>query len=76
MVAEWQKSQKMHHLVTTKTEEDKKHQHKLEKFDKLSKQKSNSVRDLVALAAQICRPPPEKEDPGVLGYWSNPEEQV
>lgn len=65
----WQKDRKMHHLLN----EDCKRQHTL---DKLTKQNSNSVRDLVALAAQIFRPPPESEDPGIQGYWSNPEDQV
>lgn len=55
--------------------EDNKHQRRLEKFDKLSKQNSNSVRDLVTLAAQIVSLQPEEES-GVRGYWSNPEDQV
>jgi hypothetical protein len=63
----------MHHLLISHKEEKTKHQHMLEKFDKLSKQNSSSVRDLVTLAAQIVNPPPE----GYLrGYWSNPEDQV
>lgn len=71
-MAGWQKSEKMHHLLSH-GEEKRKHQHMLEKFDKLSKQNSNSVRDLVTLAAQIVHPQPEGD---LRGYWSNPEDQV
>lgn len=63
----------MHHLVSSNGEETKKQQHMLEKFDKLTRQHSNSVRDLVTLAAQIVRPQPEGD---LRGYWSNPEDQV
>ena len=55
-------------------QENRKHQHMLKKFDKLSRQNSNSVRDLVTLAAQIVHPCPEEGDPAFRGYWSNPEE--
>lgn len=72
VVAGWQKDQKMNRLLSTQNEDNRKHM--LEKFDKLSKQNSNSVRDLVRLAAQISHPQPE--DSGVRGYWSNPEDQV
>lgn len=64
----------MHRLLNPQNE-DNKHQRRLEKFDKLSKQNSNSVRDLVTLAAQIVSLQPEEES-GVRGYWSNPEDQV
>lgn len=64
----------MHHLLSNDGEENGKRQHMLEKFDKLLKQNSNSVRDLVTLAAQIVRPQPEEGD--LRGYWSNPEDQV
>ena len=39
-----------------------------------SEENSNSVRDLVTLAAQIVQPQPEEGD--IRGYWSNPEDQV
>ena len=64
----------MHHLLSSRKEEKSKHQHMLEKFDKLSRQNSNSVHDLVTLAAQIVHPPPEGGYQ--RGYWSNPEDQV
>lgn len=64
----------MHRLLNPQNE-DNKHQRRLEKFDKLSKKNSNSVRDLVTLAAQIVSLQPEEES-GVRGYWSNPEDQV
>ena len=55
----------------------------MEKLEGLSRQRSNSVRDLVALAAQIPRPamsqPSDEEPDGMaspLGYWSSPEDQV
>ncbi len=72
VVAEWRNHHKMQHLLKSQNETRK--QHLLEKFDKLSKENSNSVRDLVTLAAQIVRPQPE--DANTRGYWSNPEEQV
>ena len=76
----------MAHLFSSPNEdrETKKHQqHLMEKLEGLSKQRSNSVRGLVALAAQIPRPavsqPSDDEGDGVgspLGYWSSPEDQV
>lgn len=73
IVASWWKCDKMHHLLGNNSEEKRKQRHMLEKFDKLSKQNSNSVRDLVTLAAQIVRPQPEED---LRGYWSNPEDQI
>ena len=76
----------MSHLLAPPTDErdTKKHQqHLMEKLEGLSKQRSNSVRDLVALAAQIPRPAvSQQSDEEVdvvsspLGYWSSPEDQV
>ena len=55
----------------------------MEKLEGLSRQRSNSFRDLVALAAQIPRPAvsqqSDEEPDGMaspLGYWSSPEDQV
>lgn len=72
VVSGWRNHHKMQHLLSSKIETKK--QHLLEKFDKLSKENSSSVRDLVTLAAQIIHPQPE--DPSPRGYWSNPEDQV
>ena len=76
MVSNWKKHDKIHRLLNSPTEEKSKHQHMLEKFDKLSKKNSSSVRDLVTLAAQIVHPQPELEEGNFCGYWSNPEDQV
>ena len=72
IVAGWHKKEKMQHLLSVNSAENRDHQHLLEKFDKISKQNSNSVRNLVTLAAQIVQPQPED----YFGYWSNPEDQV
>ncbi len=78
----WHHNQKMHHLCSTREDMKRHHQqHMLEKFDKLSQKNSNSIRDLVTLAAQIPHPHQdegEEEVDGILnrGYWSNPEDQV
>ena len=76
----------MSHLLASPSEErdtKKRQQHLLEKLEGLSKQRSNSVRDLVALAAQIPRPAVNQHSddeiegvPSPLGYWSSPEDQV
>ena len=64
----------MKHLVSTQNEEVKKHLHMMKKkFDQMCLQNSNSVRNLVTLAAQISIPQQEDD---VSGYWSNPEDQV
>lgn len=72
IVAGWQKKEKMQHLLSVNSAENRDHQHLLEKFDRISKQNSNSVRNLVTLAAQIVQPQPED----YFGYWSNPEDQM
>lgn len=91
-MAGWQKNQEMQQLFSNPTEKDhfkKRHLH-IEKYEKISKVKrSDSVRSLVALAAQISRRPfsqgDEEEVDGVVsdpdglmgsGYWSNPEDQL
>lgn len=76
----------MSHLLVPPSEErdtKKRQQHLLEKLEGLSKHRSNSVRDLVALAAQIPCPAlsqqSDEEVDGVsspVGYWSSPEDQV
>ena len=55
----------MKHLVSTQNEEVKKHLHMMKKYDQMCMQNSNSVRDLVTLAAQISIPQQEDD---VAGY--------
>ena len=86
VLAGWQKSESMSHLLASPSEEretKKRQQHLMEKLEGLSRQRSNSVRDLVALAAQIPRPlvqqQSDEEVDGMAspsGYWSSPEDQV
>ena len=76
----------MCHLLASPDEERERknrQQHLMEKLEGFSKQRSNSVRDLVALAAQIPRPAvlqqSDDEVDGLAsptGYWSSPEDQV
>lgn len=76
----------MSHLLASPSEEREKKKHKqhlMEKLEGFSRQRSNSVRDLVALAAQIPRPTvlqqSDDEVDGMgspTGYWSSPEDQV
>lgn len=90
VVGGWQKSQTMGHLLSGANEEErerKRRQHLLlEQFEQgvAMKGRSSSVRDLVALAAQIPRQkPPRSEEGGeevdpndaanISGYCSNPE---
>ncbi len=83
LVSGWQKSQDMQHLFSTPSQEDS---HKVRtvshQFD-TAVQRSESVCNLVALAAQIPRlnpPDPagdeESEDVDGGGYWSNPEDHM
>ena len=84
----------MQHLFSAPSEEEahkRRHSHRMEKFEALSKmQRSDSVRSLVALAAQIPRhkyfqSEEDDIDGGVAsdldggvgsGYWSSPEDHM
>ncbi len=80
----WQKSQEMQHLFSAPSQEDSHKMRTVSHQFETTVQRSDSVRNLVALAAQIPRVNPpnltvdneESEEVDGRGYWSNPEDHM